>query len=310
MRIDDVQTFVQVARMGSVAGAAFALGQTQPNISKALARLERATGVHLLERTTRGVYLTDEGEVFLKHAQKLGFVVNDLFQHMRDLRQSKTGTLRIGFGQAIADAWIVPIVTDLVNQGVQLEITGGYSSHIKECVLNGDVDVGLCGIVGEPEAGFNWHPLRADPLTVLAPRNLELGRNRICGWDDLSRASWVVLGVGNLPTSQFIQSFIRRKLSSPKILIAFRSSVNEIAMAEAVNALFMLPKSIAPELITSGRFYELVLPSDWALERSVGLLTRSQGYLSSAGQRFVDQTKSLFARLPASIPVSKLNLSA
>ena len=59
----DLNLFTLVARHRNLAAAARDLGVTPPSISKRLAQLERRLGVRLLNRTTRRVSLTPEGEL-------------------------------------------------------------------------------------------------------------------------------------------------------------------------------------------------------------------------------------------------------
>jgi DNA-binding transcriptional LysR family regulator len=67
----DVGCFVAVARHLSFSGAAAALGMSQPAASQAIARLERALGLRLFERTSREVQLTDAGKLLLPYAEAL-----------------------------------------------------------------------------------------------------------------------------------------------------------------------------------------------------------------------------------------------
>jgi DNA-binding transcriptional LysR family regulator len=65
----DVGCFALVARHLSFSRAAAELGMSQPAVSQAIARLERALGLRLFERTSREVQLSDAGKVLLPHAE-------------------------------------------------------------------------------------------------------------------------------------------------------------------------------------------------------------------------------------------------
>jgi DNA-binding transcriptional LysR family regulator len=67
----DVGCFALVARHLSFSRAAAELGMSQPAVSQAIARLERALGLRLFERTSREVQLSDAGKVLLPHAEDL-----------------------------------------------------------------------------------------------------------------------------------------------------------------------------------------------------------------------------------------------
>lgn len=67
----DIECFTLVADRLSFSGAAAELGISQPAVSQAVARLERALGIRLFERTSREVQLTDAGKVLLPYAASL-----------------------------------------------------------------------------------------------------------------------------------------------------------------------------------------------------------------------------------------------
>jgi DNA-binding transcriptional LysR family regulator len=67
----DIGCFALVAQRLSFSRAAAELGMSQPAVSQAIARLERALGIRLFDRTSREVQLTDAGKVLLPHAESL-----------------------------------------------------------------------------------------------------------------------------------------------------------------------------------------------------------------------------------------------
>ncbi len=64
-----LRAFVQVSEIGSISGAAPALGYTQPGLSQRIQVLERHLGCRLFERGPQGVALTRRGEAVLPYAR-------------------------------------------------------------------------------------------------------------------------------------------------------------------------------------------------------------------------------------------------
>ena len=64
--IEDLKVFAQAVESGTLAAAGRILGLAPSIVSRRLARLERALGVRLLQRTTRSLSVTDEGRVFYR----------------------------------------------------------------------------------------------------------------------------------------------------------------------------------------------------------------------------------------------------
>jgi LysR family transcriptional regulator, transcriptional activator for dmlA len=76
----DLEVFLRVVGRGSVAGAAQELGLSAPAVSKRLAALERRLGVRLLQRTTRRMSVTPEGERYRQQGGRLWAELQELEQ--------------------------------------------------------------------------------------------------------------------------------------------------------------------------------------------------------------------------------------
>ena len=66
MHLDDLRLFLRVAHAQSLSEAARQLDQSPASVSARLKRIEEELGVRLVERTTRALHLTPEGERFLQ----------------------------------------------------------------------------------------------------------------------------------------------------------------------------------------------------------------------------------------------------
>src|SRR5664279_588148 len=95
--------FSALATCGSLSAAARELGISTPAVSKRLALMEARIGVSLINRTTRRMSLTPEGEVLLEHARRILADLDDLDQIMSRSKGSPKGLLRVnatlGFGR-------------------------------------------------------------------------------------------------------------------------------------------------------------------------------------------------------------------
>ncbi|MET9172705.1 LysR family transcriptional regulator [Streptomyces misionensis] len=98
MTLDDLRVFVAVCRAGSLSAVARELGRTQSAVSQHVKRLERETGVSLLERQPRGVVPTEAGRV-LRDAAADGIAGLDLaLRRLGDLVNGDSGTVRVTTG--------------------------------------------------------------------------------------------------------------------------------------------------------------------------------------------------------------------
>src|ERR671938_330068 len=84
MDLRHLRTLSEIAERGSFSAAAEALGISQPAVSQQIRGLERDVGGRLLDRSGRGVTLTDRGQVVLRYARRM-LGLSDEFQ--RDLAE-------------------------------------------------------------------------------------------------------------------------------------------------------------------------------------------------------------------------------
>src|SRR5215216_4843151 len=101
-----------VAREGSFAAAAEALGYTQSAISQQIAALERAIGQRLVERPggRRRIWLTEAGEALLRHADAILAQVHAAAADIDALAEGRSGRLRVGTYQSVSQRILPPVV--------------------------------------------------------------------------------------------------------------------------------------------------------------------------------------------------------
>ncbi|MEP7058859.1 MAG: LysR family transcriptional regulator, partial [Caldimonas sp.] len=76
----DLGFFSTLASAGSLSSAARELGVTTPAVSRHLALMEQRVGLALVNRTTRRMSLTPEGELYLEHARRILGEIDDMGQ--------------------------------------------------------------------------------------------------------------------------------------------------------------------------------------------------------------------------------------
>jgi len=123
----DFNFFSILASAGSLSAAARELGLTPAAVSKRLAQMERRAGVLLVNRTTRRMMLTPEGEIYLQHARQVLEEIDTLSNLLGGARQRPTGLLRVnaslGFGRRHVAPAISKFVTIYPEVSVQLQLS-------------------------------------------------------------------------------------------------------------------------------------------------------------------------------------------
>src|SRR3981081_1730238 len=98
----------EVSRQGSFSAAAEALSYTQPAISRQIATLEKETGATLVDRSARGVRLTDAGETLVEHTEAILAQLACAESEVRAIGDLRGGRLRMAAFPTAA-ATVVPM---------------------------------------------------------------------------------------------------------------------------------------------------------------------------------------------------------
>jgi DNA-binding transcriptional LysR family regulator len=119
--------FSRLIRAGSFSAAARDLNVSTPAISKRLSQMETRLGVTLLNRSTRRMSLTAEGELYLLHARRILSDIDDMEQVVSQAMSAPKGLLRINATLGFGRSHIAPLISDFARQfpevQVQLQLT-------------------------------------------------------------------------------------------------------------------------------------------------------------------------------------------
>src|SRR5471032_2067561 len=91
----DLSFFSTLASSGSLSAAARELGLTAASVSKRLTQMEARAGVALVNRTTRRMMLTPEGELYLEHACRILDEIDILAELLGSAKKKPQGLLRV-----------------------------------------------------------------------------------------------------------------------------------------------------------------------------------------------------------------------
>ncbi|MBW9102615.1 LysR substrate-binding domain-containing protein [Paraburkholderia phenoliruptrix] len=123
----DLSFFSTLAASGSLSAAARELGLTAAAVSKRLTQMESRAGVALVNRTTRRMMLTPEGELYLQHARRILDEIDELAELLGSAKKSPKGLLRVnatlGFGRSHVGPAISRFVAKFPQVSVQLQLS-------------------------------------------------------------------------------------------------------------------------------------------------------------------------------------------
>lgn len=299
MNLNDLHIAVVVADTGSLTAASARLGFAPATLSKAVARLERANKVKLFERVGRGMRPTAFGRAFLERARPIDLAAGDLYAALRDLRQGRSGLLRWGVGHGVPDRWVLPLAIEQAERGVHWVLSGGMTDSLMRGVAAGELEFALVGLSAPPTRPLVWEPLCDDPMVPVAPRgNALLGSRRRPSWAQLARARWIVPSRGTASFAEFERNFAALGLDAPLPCVASASSGRERALARALDAVVLAPRSASQTPEIKGDFSVLTPPGGWLSDRRLVLVRRADAYLSPAAERAIAQLHEMARAKP------------
>ena len=120
----EMAAFVRVVDSKGFSAAAAGLGLTPSAVSKLVTRLETRLGVRLLQRTTRALHLTEEGEVFYAAAQRIVGEIETLEDQITGHSGTPQGLLRVTTSLAFASHQLAPVLSEFLARHplVQLDL--------------------------------------------------------------------------------------------------------------------------------------------------------------------------------------------
>lgn len=127
--LNDVRAFLEVSRSGSFGQAARVLGLSKSMVSRRIVRLERSLGAQLLNRTTRGVVVTEAGATFVNHAQRALAELETARDALRQEGGEVEGQLRIAAPLSFGATHVAPVLAELALRHPRLRLYTSYSDR-------------------------------------------------------------------------------------------------------------------------------------------------------------------------------------
>ncbi len=160
--LDLYRVFYTVARCGSLTKAADELFISQPAVSQAIKSLETQLGTPLFNRNRKGMELTAQGgELVFRDVEKAVKLLSGVEDKLAELKESATGTLRIGASASIFQYVLSSKIVEFRNlyPQVKIELISDVSPKIIEYLKADRCDIGFLNmpvpedesiLVGEP----------------------------------------------------------------------------------------------------------------------------------------------------------------
>ena len=232
LRLRDLHTLRVVAELGSMAQAAESLALSQPAVSKAIAEMERTLGVPLLERSPRGVAVTDYGRVLLARGTAMLDELRQGLEEIRFLADPTTGEVRVGATEPMTA--VVSAVVDRLSRQyprMRFRVDVAPTTELLQGLRRRDLDLAvtrMADVRAEPD--LRAEVLFDDALAVMADRGHPLVRRRRVCLGGLLDEPWALPPYDCFLGAFILQAFRARGLEPPRAAVSTRSVQMWVAM--------------------------------------------------------------------------------
>lgn len=259
--LEAVVSLRAVATQGSVVAAATTLGYTPSAVSQQVKRLERETGVALLERVGRGVVLTEAGTRLVVASTP---ILADLERLRADLQLTGgeedrvVGEIRLAAFSTVVRGLVTPVLAELAAKHPDLRLLLRESEPWETIALvaSGQRDLGVVHRWGGVALAMPDHlvatPLFTDVADVILHRDHPLARHRVLHPEQLAEELWVATFEATI-CRQWLRRLFDGVANAPRIVHESMEFQNHLELARAGLAVALVPRlgrgDIGPDLV-------------------------------------------------------------
>ena len=246
--IDKLEYLMALARERHFGRAAETCGVTQPTLSAGIKQLEAQLGVLLVQRGSRFIGFTPEGERTLDWARRILADSRTLQEEMRALKSGLAGQLRIA-AIPTALAMVAELTTPYRTRHpeVRFTISSMTSIQILTALENLEVDAGITYLDNEPLGRVNMVPLYRERYCLLTSAEATLGNRDSVTWAEVSRVPLCLL-TPDMQNRRIIEQLLRAAGGEPKPMLESNSMIVLFAHVRTGQWASVMPEKLAETL--------------------------------------------------------------
>ena len=246
--IDKFEFLIALARERHFGRAAEACGVTQPTLSAGVRSLEDGLGVVLVNRGSRFIGFTHEGERVLEWARRIVGDARGMRQEIHALKHGLAGHLRIA---CVPTA--LGFVPDLTahyrsrHPAVRFTVLSRTSAEILELIGNLEIDAGLTYVDNEPVGRVRVLPLFREHYRLVTAADGPLADREAVTWGDLAELPLCLL-TPDMQNRRIIDRMLREAGIEPQPVLESNSVILLVTHVRAGGWVTILPERLATAL--------------------------------------------------------------
>ena len=277
------------AETGSFSRAAEVLRYTPSGVNQLVTAFENELGFSVFRRSTKGVSLTENGQLLLPTVREFLRQEDRLFELATEINGLLIGSVTIAAYSSIATHWL-PAVIRAFQQDyphVSIRLMEGIWQEVSGWLDDRTADIGFFSYQdGMP---YEWIPLAEDPMLALLPPDHPLAGASAYPLKDCEQDDFIMPALG---CDDDVEALFRRNGIVPKIRFTTMESFSAMSMVEQ-----SLGISVMNQLITEGHICNIVkLPLDPPSQITMGVALHSKADASPAVKMFLKYTVRMLTR--------------
>lgn len=274
--LSQYRIFYAVAKAGNISRAAKELYISQPAISKSISKLEDSLNTVLFTRNSRGVQLTEEGQVLFEHTRDAFDELTKGEMELKRIREFNMGHIRIGVSNTLCRFIMVKYLKGFIEQYPHIKITIESQPTIQTLSMleQQRIDIGL--VVEQKSAkNMDFIPVMdIEDIFVATPSYLENLKLREGADTDVFQSGNLMLLDKNNITRHYIDDYMALNQIVANNLLEVTTMDLLIEFARIGLGIGCVIKEFVKEDLDSGRLVQLKLDTP-IHKRTIGFLWQS-----------------------------------
>ena len=286
MDFDQLETFLEVARLSSFSRAAEKRFRTQPAISAQIRAVEDEIGAKLLDRSGGKVSLTAAGKVFQKYAEDAIQARRSVITAMAEMERVPRGEIVVGANEGTCLHVLPEVFAEFKKQypGVSVNINRLESGGILGGILDNSIDFGIVSLPVSDNrlTEVNIH---RDELVIITPPRHPLAKTKSATLAEASKYPLLVPESGH--TRDAIEQYFHERKLKLNVSMELDSSELLKRFVAADVGIGFIARSNVLEDVRAGVLVALSI-ADATIRRDLALVFRKDKALSRAALAFID----------------------
>jgi len=294
--IDKLEYLMALAHERHFGRAAETCGVTQPTLSAGIKQLEETLGVLLVQRGSRFIGFTPEGERALDWARRIVGDERAMREEINALRHGLTGQLRIAAIPTTL-AMVAALTTPFRarHPDVRFTITSKTSIEVLTMLENLEIDAGITYVDNEPLGRVNVVPLYRERYQLLTAADAPLGDREVVTWSDVAQVPLCLL-TPDMQNRRIIERLLRSAGGDPQPTLESNSMIVLFAHVRTGRWASVMPARLAATLGLTETIRAIPIVDPEAVH-TIGLVVPMREPMTPLNAALVDEARRVAASL-------------